>query len=245
MTTRAAPRRLLVSGVGLCFFLAFLSALGQVSGLIGPSGIVPAGPSLAATSAAWGPWRAAWALPSVLWLDASDTALRALCGLGMLAGLAALFGVLPRWALGVAWVLHVSLTAAGSVFWHFQWDALLNEAGLLALLLAPGGLWPRWAISPPRPLWLLAQLLLCRLVVASGAVKLLSRDGTWRNLSALRYHFWTQPLPTPFGIWVAEWPTRLLDISCGVTLVVECLAPLCLFGPRPVRRAGALLLALL
>src|SRR5450631_1740 len=43
MTTRAAPRRLLVSGVGLCFFLAFLSALGQVSGLIGPSGIVPFG----------------------------------------------------------------------------------------------------------------------------------------------------------------------------------------------------------
>jgi lipase maturation factor 1 len=245
MTTRAAPRRLLVSGVGLCFFLAFLSALRQVPGLIGPSGIVPAGASLSATSAAWGPWRAAWALPSVLWLDASDSALRTLCLVGMLAGLAALLGVLPRWALGLAWVLHVSLTAAGSVFWHFQWDALLNEAGFLALLVSPAGLWPRWAISPPRPTWALVQLLLVRLVVASGAVKLLSGDVTWRNLSALRYHFWTQPLPTPLGIWVARWPAGLLAVCCGVTLLVECLAPLCLFGPRPLRRAGALLLALL
>jgi hypothetical protein len=142
-------------------------------------------------------------------------------------------------------VLHVSLTAAGSVFWHFQWDALLNEAGLLALLLSPAGLRPTWALSPPRATWLLAQLLLCRLVVASGAVKLLSGDVTWRNLSALGYHFWTLPLPTPLGIWVASWPAQLLAVCCGATLLVECFAPLCLFLPRPVRRAGACLLALL
>ena len=245
MTTRAAPRRLLVSGVGLCFTVAFLSALPQVSGLLGPSGIAPVGSSLSALSAAWGPWRAVWAVPSVLWLDASDTALVGLCALGALAGVVALLGFFPRGALGLAWVLHVSLVSAGSVFWHFQWDALLNEAGFLALLLAPSGLRPRWAVSPPWASWLLVQLLLVRLMVASGAVKLLSGDVTWRNLSALRYHFWTQPLPTPLGIWVAKWPPRLLDACCGATLAVELLAPLCVFGPRPVRRAGALLLALL
>lgn len=245
MRTRAAPRRLVVSGVGLCFTLAFLSALHQVSGLLGPQGIVPAGMALRAASAAWGPWRAAWARPSVLWLGASDGALWGLCLLGALAGLLALLGFLPRWALAVAWVLHVSLVTAGSVFWHFQWDTLLNEAGLLALLVAPSGVRPRWAISPPRPTWLLVQLLLLRLVVASGAVKLLSGDVTWRNLSALRYHFWTQPLPTPLGIWVAEWPPMLLDVCCGATLAVELLAPWCVFGPRSVRRVGAVFLALL
>ena len=243
MTTRAAPRRLLVSGVGLCFTLAFLSALPQVRGLLGPSGIAPVTSSLQALSAAWGPWRAVWAIPSVLWFGASDAALWGLCVLGALAGGVALCGFCPRWALLVAWVLHVSLTSAGSVFWHFQWDALLNEAGFLAVLLAPPGLRPQWAVSPSWPSWVLVRLLLLRLMVASGAVKLLSGDVTWRNLSALRYHFWTQPLPTPLGIWVAEWPPRLLDVCCGATLLVELLAPLCVFGPRPVRRAGALCLA--
>src|SRR5277367_2961062 len=108
MTTRAAPRRLVVSGVGLCFTAAFLSALPQVRGLLGPSGIAPVGPALSALSAAWGPWRALWAVPSVLWLDASDTALVGLCLLGALAGGAALVGYFPRGALLLAWGLHVS-----------------------------------------------------------------------------------------------------------------------------------------
>jgi lipase maturation factor 1 len=245
VTTRAAPRRLLVLGVGLCFTLAFLSALPQVAGLIGPGGIAPVGNTWRAASAAWGPFHAAVRLPSVLWLGTSEAALWALCLLGAVAGAVAAAGVAPRWALLFSWVLHVSLVTAGSVFWHFQWDALLTEAGLLAVLVAPPGLLPRWCISPPRPSWLLVQLLLVRLMVASGAVKLLSGDVTWRNLSALRYHFWTQPLPTPLGIWVATWPQGVLDAACAATLAVELLASLCILGPRPVRRAGALLLLFL
>ncbi len=243
MRSRAAPRRLLVGGVGLCFTLAFASAFGQVRGLLGPEGIAPAAGLLRAVSAAWGPMRAGWAVPSVLWLDASAGALRALCLLGALGGLLAVFGVLPRWGLALALVLHVSLVSVGNVFWRFQWDALLSEAGFLTLLVAPAGLRPRWSDSPPRASWLCVQLLLVRLMVASGAVKLLSGDVTWRNLSALRYHFWTQPLPTPLGLWVAVWPPRLLDAACALSLAVELLAALCFLGPRPVRLLGALALA--
>ena len=89
------------------------------------------------------------------------------------------------------------------------------------------------------------QLLLVRLMVASGAVKLLSGDVTWRSFQALRYHFWTQPLPTPLGLWVAVWPVPLLDGMCALTLAVELLAPWCLFGPRRLRLTGAAALALL
>jgi lipase maturation factor 1 len=245
MPSRAAPRRLLLAGIGLSFTAAFLSALGQVDGLIGPRGIAPVGATFRAAVAAWGPWRAGWAFPSLLWLGASDRALAVLCITGAVAGAVVVVGFAPRWALAVAWVLHLSLVSAGDVFWRFQWDALLSEAGLLAVLVAPAGLRPSWARSPPRPVWLLMQLLLVRLMVASGAVKLLSGDVTWRNLTALRYHFWTQPLPTPVGIWLARAPAGLLDILCAISVAVELLAPLCLLGPRPVRRAGALALALL
>ena len=245
MPSRAAPRRLLVAGIGLSFTAAFLSALTQVQGLIGPQGIAPAGAALRAAVTAWGPVRAGWAFPSVFWLGASDRALQMVCVAGAVAGGLAVVGLAPRGALAVAWGLHVSLVAAGNVFWRFQWDALLSEAGLLAVLVAPAGLRPAWARSPPRPVWLLLQLLLVRLMVASGAVKLLSGDLTWRNLTALRYHFWTQPLPTPVGIWLAHLPVGLLDVLCAISIGVELVAPLCILGPRPVRRAGALALALL
>ena len=245
MTTRAAPRRLLVAGVGACFSIAFLSALSQVHGLIGPDGIAPASALFSYARSALGPWRAAWELPSLLWLGAGDGALTALCVAGVLAGTAAVLGLLPRWALLLALVLHVSLVGAGDVFWRYQWDALLSEAGLLAVLAAPGGLRPDWSRSPPRAPWLLLQLLVVRLVTASGLSKLLSGDVEWRQLTALRAHFWTQPLPTPLGILVARAPAAVLDVICAVTLAVEVLAPLCVLGPRWVRRSGAVALALL
>jgi len=42
-----------------------------------------------------------------------------------------------------------------------------------------------------------------RLNFLSGAVKLLSHDPTWRNLTALDFHFYTQPLPTVLA-WYAD-----------------------------------------
>ncbi|HXX30166.1 MAG TPA: lipase maturation factor family protein, partial [Myxococcaceae bacterium] len=245
MTTRAAPRRLLVAGIGACFTIAFLSARGQVHGLLGPEGIAPASAMLEAVRGALGPWKALWEVPSVLWLGAGDGALSALCVAGAVAGAVAALGLWPRGALATAVILHVSLVSAGGVFWRYQWDSLLSEAGLLTLLVAPGGVRPDWSRSPPRAPWLLLQLLVVRLVTASGLAKLVSGDPEWRHLTALRFHFWTQPLPTPPGILVAMAPEGFLDALCGLTLAVEVLAPLAVLGPRWVRRAGAAALALL
>ena len=44
-------------------------------------------------------------------------------------------------------------------------------------------------------IWLLRWLLF-RFMFMSGVVKLLSLDPSWWDLSALSYHFLTQPLPT-------------------------------------------------
>ena len=68
----------------------------------------------------------------------------------------------------------------------YQWDFLLLEAGFLAIFLKPAF----------TRVWLFRWLLF-RLMFESGAVKLLSHDPTWRNLTALAVHYQTQPLPTP------------------------------------------------
>jgi len=48
---------------------------------------------------------------------------------------------------------------------------------------------------------------------SSGAVKLLSGDPTWRDLTALRYHYWTQPLPTWIGWYASLLPDWFQTLS--------------------------------
>ena len=108
----------------------------------------------------------------------------------MAAALALVAGRASFWAAGVAWLAYLSLASVGDVFLSFQWDALLLESGLVALFAA--------SREPRLGVWL-ARALLWKLMFLSGAVKLLSGDSTWRDLSALSYHWWTQPLPLPTG----------------------------------------------
>ena len=107
----------------------------------------------------------------------------------------------------------------------FQWDTFLLEAGFIAFLLS---------IAPKPGLWLLRWLLF-RFIFMSGVVKLLTGDPNWRNLSALSYHFFTQPLPTPLAWYAAQLPPGLLRLATGSLFVVELVLPFLIFCPRRLR----------
>ena len=77
----------------------------------------------------------------------------------------------------------------------------------------------------------------------SGVVKFASGDPNWRNLTALQYHFWTQPLPNPLSLAVAASPHWLLVGLCAVSLSLELVVPFFIFGPRPLRRFAFVALA--
>ena len=59
----------------------------------------------------------------------------------MLGGLADRRSSARLCSLVLLWVFYLSLVVAGQVFLGYQWDSLLLEAGLLAVLLTPWGLW--------------------------------------------------------------------------------------------------------
>src|SRR5207237_6699057 len=69
------------------------------------------------------------------------------------------------------------------------------------------------------------------LIFLSGITKLASGDPTWRNLTALDYHFWTQPLP-PWTAWYAQqlppWMHRAMTLGM---FVIELGAPWLIFAP--------------
>ena len=221
--------------LGICYFAAFVSLWVQAAGLIGSHGILPVGEFLAAVRSQTGgtPW---FQLPTLCWISSSDAFLNALCAAGTAGALLAILGLLPAWSLLFCWISYLSLSVAGQVFLQFQWDALLLETGLLGILLAPRGFRLRPAPAPPSPTVLfLLKWLLFRLMFSSGFVKLASGDPSWRSLSALRYHYWTQPLP-PWTAWfMNRLPASFQTFSCAVMFAIELGAPWLVFAPRRLR----------
>ncbi|MBI4061872.1 MAG: lipase maturation factor family protein [Elusimicrobia bacterium] len=247
-TTAPAPifltTRLVLAGVGLCYLLAFASLAAQVRGLVGADGIMPAAALLASAKAQLGAERF-WLLPTAAWLSVSDAALLSYCWLGALASLGLILGAAAGPCALLCWALYLSLSAIGSDFMNFQWDALLLETGLLACLLAPWTWTARSASAPSRgALWLL-RLLLVKLMLQSGLVKLVSGDAAWRDLTALTYHYWTQPLPAPAAWWAHQLPAWVHKLSCLIMFAIELGAPILLLSPRRARAAGAIMIAIL
>ncbi|HXX48164.1 MAG TPA: lipase maturation factor family protein, partial [Myxococcota bacterium] len=135
-----------------------------------------------------------------------------------------------------AWLAYLSLSCVGDVFLSFQWDALLLESGVVALFTA--------SREPRLGVWL-ARALLFKLMVLSGTVKLTSGDPTWRDLSALTFHYWTQPLPWESSWFAAQLPDAVQKGSTLLVFGVELLAPWGMLGTRRVRLgSGALLVSL-
>jgi hypothetical protein len=223
-------------GLGLILAIAFISLGVQVVGLIGEHGIAPAGEYLERVRSTHG-WTAPLLLPSWLWLTGTGSwTLRGLCLLGFASSMFTVAGYLSRFGLLMAWSLYLSMCSAGSVFFSYQWDALLLESALVGLYVGvPGSRFGIW----------IARALCFKLMLLSGLVKLLSGDEAWRNLSALSFHWWTQPLPVWPAVLMSELPRVLQSGMTLITLLIELIAPLAIFGPRRARLIAAGALALL
>lgn len=228
----AGTARLFLAALGLCYLAAFLSLAVQTRGLIGAEGVLPAADLLRSAGERLGGVRY-WLLPSLAWLNASDGFLVGLGVAGALCALALMAGFFAGPAALACWALYLSLSAVGSDFLSFQWDALLLETGLVALFLAP---WSRRArAQPSRAALLLPRLLLAKLMLQSGLVKLAGGDPAWRDLSALSYHFWSQPIPVPLAWTAHHLPPWFSKAACAAMFAVELGAPWFLFAPRRLR----------
>ena len=214
--------------LGLVYLAAFVSFAVQAQGLIGSDGILPLAKFTEAVAGRVGAERFFLA-PMVFWLNDSDAAIRAVCWAGAALSLLLVVNVLPRLCLFLLFALYLSLFYAGQVFMSYQWDLFLLEMGFAALLLSfattPGIFLLRW--------------LMFRFMFMSGVVKLLSGDLRWWNLTALDYHFLTQPLPTPLAWYAAQLPGGLLAFATGAMFFVELVLPFFIFAPRRLRFIAA------
>ena len=245
----ALSRALFLRLLGAVYGIAFLSLAPQLPGLVGSEGLLPAAGYLERVYEVQGA-EAYYRLPTLLWLWPGDALLLGLCWAGIALSATAVAGIAPIATFAALWLCYLSLTVAGQDFLSFQWDVLLLEAGLLAVVYAP----PGWRIalgSAPQPgaaaRWLVWGLAF-KLTFLSGITKLLSGDETWWGLTALRYHYETQPIPTWVGWYAHQAPAWIAAPSTAVMFAIELAVPFVILLPprfRRVRAAGAALLCLL
>jgi predicted DCC family thiol-disulfide oxidoreductase YuxK len=227
------PRYDLVSLVflrlmGLIYLSAFISFGVQAQGLIGSHGILPIAELARLISSHSGVERF-HEMPMLFWINAGDPAIRLVCWAGAGFSLLLILNVLPRLSLLALYVLYLSLLYAGQTFMSFQWDTFLLEAGFLSLLLS---------FAPTPGIWLLRWLLF-RFMFMSGVVKLLSGDPHWWDLSALSYHFFSQPLPTPLAWYAAHLSSSVVRFATAGMFFVELVLPFLIFCPRRLRFCAA------
>ncbi len=222
--------------LALCYLAAFGSFGVQVNGLIGERGILPLRIFLSEAQVELGS-KAYWEVPTLCWFNDSNSFLHLLCGAGVVLSLLLLLDWLPLFCLSLLWILYLSLVSAGQEFLGFQWDNLLLESGFLGIFLVPLAIRvaPSDKNPPPRIILLLFQWLLFRLLFSSGVVKLTSGDPAWRHLTALQFHYETQPLPTTLAWYFNQLPGWFQKGSCLFMFGVELIVPFFIFGPRRLR----------
>jgi len=221
--------RLFHAALALVFVLAFASLRVQLAPLLGTDGLAPIAEQVAAARP--GGW---WATPTVFWWGAGDAALRGATTLGLVAGALALVGVWPRVFLAIATLLYLSFVSIGAPFLQFQWDSLLVECGVLALLL------PR--DRPSQAAHLLLLFVAFKLYFESGLAKAWSPLGDWWDGSAMSYYYETAPLPGPLAWFAHNLPGWWHALESRATLAVELVAPVLLFCGRRGRLAALVVL---
>jgi hypothetical protein len=242
----ALVRSLFMRALGGVYLIAFTSLRRQVLGLYGTRGIEPILEYLDLLRRVFARRRERTSrldqvrlVPTVFWLDASDTALVRACTAGQVGSALLVAGFAPRITAAALWSLYLSFVSVGRDFLSFQWDSLLLETGLAATIVAP----PRRRENPSWTAVALMRWLVFRLYFGSGLCKLQSHDPTWRSCTACSYHYTTQPLPTPLGWYAHQLPPRAQRFSTFMTLALELGAPFLTFAPRRLRRAAFAALA--
>lgn len=147
-----------------------------------------------------------------------------------LADLVPLWASMLLWAL--LWVLYLSIVNVGQTWYSFGWESLLLEAGSLAVFLGNA------KVAPPFTVLLLFRWLLFRVEFGAGLIKLRG-DRCWRDLTCLKYHHETQPMPGPFSWYFHHLPLPLHKVEVAANHVAQLGFPVLLFTPQPVASVAA------
>jgi len=226
-------RLLLRRGLALVYLIAFIAVVHQFKPLLGEHGLLPVTRFVKEVDFLES--------PSIFFWFPKNFAFDLFGWIGIALSLLALSGFSESFGNGVSattwsllWVIYLSFVNVGQTFYGFGWETLLLEAGFLAIFLGCR------KTTPPFLIILLYQWLLFRLMFGAGLIKLRG-DPCWRDLTCLKYHYETQPMPNPLS-WYFHWQPEWIHKS-GVLFnhFAELVVPFAYFAPLPVSAIAGLI----
>lgn len=214
--------KLLIQGLGLIYFFAFGAFLFQIPGLLGSKGILPVSNYLNHFRNSRLGKKRFYYLPTIFWINDSDKALMGVVYAGTILSCLLIFNILPIVILPLLYILYLSIVTVGQDFLSFGWEGFLLEVTFNSILLT---------CTPfPNPfVWISLNLVLFRFYFQGGAVKLQSRDPNWRNLTAVAYHYESQPLPNTQAWFFHKLPLGMQKFSTALMFVIEIIIPFFMF----------------
>lgn len=218
--------------LGCIYFFAIGPFIFQILGLLGENGILPAKDYLSFFRTRY-PYKRFLFIPSLFWINATDLALIGAAMTGTLLSVLLFLGFYPSLLLAILFFLYLSIVSIGQDFLSFGWESLLLEITFYAF----------WLSLTPVPnllMWICLNFLLLRFHYQAGSSKLQSFDRSWRDLTALSYHYQTQPLPNTWAWYVHKWPMSFHRASTLMMFVIELVFPFgLLFGDEVRAITGA------
>jgi hypothetical protein len=198
-------RIVIVRALAFVYFVAFAVAFSQNTALLGDKGLLPASvylerlresPSFPSSGGLT--WRVFNKYPTWLWLAPKgrmDESLRLTAAVGMLmSGAVLLNGGSNCFVQATLWLLYHSIVTVGQRWYGFGWESQLLETGFISILMVPLfslSALPAGAAMPWVALWALRWLCF-RIMIGAGMIKIRG-DACWRDLTAMCYHYETQP----------------------------------------------------
>lgn len=236
-------RFVILRWLGFVYAVAFFSTAKQVLPLIGSHGLLPVALFLERVQNALGSTSAGFVrLPSLFWFVHADAVLQLAAWVGFALASAVVAGYANAIVMAVLWALYMSIVHVGQDWYGYGWEIQLLETGFLSIFLCPlldGRPFPKR--EPPLVVLWLFRWLIFRAMLGAALIKLRG-DSVWRDLTALYYHFETQPIPNPLSRWFHFLPRWLLKAGVLFNYLAELIAPWLAFYPRVARHiAGAIM----
>ena len=124
--------------LGVIYAIAFLVAANQILPLIGSDGLLPVGDFLDHVRVVFGGSLGGFLrLPSLFWVNHSDSALVVTAWIGFALSCAVACGYANAILLALLWSLYMSFVHVGQEWYGYGWEVQLLETGFVSIFLCP------------------------------------------------------------------------------------------------------------